>query len=92
VLTNEGSVSLTINLPAEAEARLAEQAKAIGVDVPTYVERILRAAASRASLDEVLKPIRDSFHESGMTEDELSDLLVKAKKAMRADRRTRRGK
>ncbi len=85
-------MSLTINLPAEAEARLAEQAKAVGVDVPTYVERILRAAASRASLDEVLKPIRDSFHESGMTEDELSDLLVKAKKAMRADRRTRRGK
>ena len=85
-------MSLTINLPAEAEARLAEQAKAIGVDVPTYVERILRAAASRASLDEVLKPIRDSFHESGMTEDVLGDLLVKAKKAMRADRRTRRGK
>lgn len=92
MLTKEGSMSLTINLPAEAEARLAEQAKAIGVDVPTYVERILRAAASRASLDEVLKPIRDSFHESGMTEEELSDLLVKAKKAMRADRRTRRGK
>jgi len=85
-------MSLTINLPPEAEARLVEQARAIGVDVPTYVERILHAAASRASLDEILKPIHDSFHESGMTEDQLSSLLVKAKKEMRADRRTRRGK
>jgi hypothetical protein len=85
-------MSLTINLPADAEARLAEQATSIGVDVPTYVERILRAAASRTSLDQVLKPIRRSFRESGMTEDELSEILVKAKKEMRADRRTRRDK
>jgi hypothetical protein len=85
-------MSLTIQLSAEAEARLTEQAKAIGVDVPTYVERILRAAASRTSLEEVLKPIRDALHQSGMTEDELSGLLVKAKKEMRQDRRRRRGK
>ena len=85
-------MSLTINLPAEAEARLAEQANAIGVDVRTYVVRILSVAASKTSLDEVLKPIRRSFRKSGMTENELSDLLVKAKKEMRADRRTRRDK
>ena len=82
-------MSLTIQLPAEAEARLTEQAKAIGVDMPTYVERILRVAASRTSLEEVLKPIRDAFHESGISEDELSGLLVKAKKKMREDRRSR---
>jgi hypothetical protein len=31
-------MSLTIQLPAEAEARLTEQAKAIGVDMPTYAD------------------------------------------------------
>jgi len=54
------------------------------------VERVLRAEISRPPLDEILKPAQDAFAESGMSEDELSDLLVKAKKEMRADRRSRK--
>jgi hypothetical protein len=84
-------MSLTIQLPIEDEACLAMKAKNAGVDLPTYVERILKAEASRPLVDEVLKPVRDAFTESGMSEDELSDLLVKAKKEMRAERRSRGG-
>ncbi len=78
---------LTIQLPPRAEARLAEKAREAGVDMPTYVERLLEADATRPPLDQILKPVRDAFEASGMSEDELSNILVKAKKDMRAARR-----
>jgi hypothetical protein len=34
--------------------------------------------------------VQDAFVDSGMSEDDLSELLVKAKKQLRADRRSRR--
>jgi hypothetical protein len=52
------------------------------------VQRILKAEASRPAIEEILKPIRDAFRNSGMSEIELSDLLIKAKKQMRADRKS----
>jgi hypothetical protein len=79
---------LTIQLPVEDEARLEMKAKNAGVDLPTYVERVLRAEISRPPLTEILKPVQDAFVDSGMSEDDLSELLVKAKKEMRADRRS----
>jgi hypothetical protein len=84
------AMTLTIELPAQAEARLAEKARQAGIDMPTYVERLLEAEATRPPLEEMLKPIHDAFHDSGMSEEQLSDLLVKAKKEMRAQRRNRR--
>jgi hypothetical protein len=78
-------MSLTIQLPLEDEARLVLKAKRAGVDVPTYVERVLKAEISRPPLEELLKPVWDAFADSGMSEDELSDLLVHAKKQMRAE-------
>ena len=82
-------MSLTIQLPREDEALLAMKAKHAGVDLPTYVERVLKAEMSRPPLDEILKPVQEAFVESGMSEDDLSELLVRAKKEMRADRRSR---
>lgn len=82
-------MSLTIQLPIEDEARLTIKAKRAGVDLPTYVGRVLKAEVSRPPLEDVLKPVRDAFAESGMSEDDLSDLLVNAKKEMRAERRSR---
>jgi hypothetical protein len=79
-------MTLTIQLPTEDEARLAMKAKSAGVDLSTYVERLLKAEISRPALDEMLKPVHDAFVGSGMSEDGLSELLVKAKKQMRAER------
>jgi hypothetical protein len=79
-------MTLTIQLYSEDEAPLALKARHAGVDLPTYVERPLKAEVFRPPLDEILKPVRDAFADSGMSEDELSELLVTAKKEMRADR------
>ena len=80
-------MTLTIQLPSDAEARIAEKARRAGVDVTTYVQRVLQVDATRPPLDELLKPVRDAFNQSGMTEEQLGNLLVNAKKQMHADRR-----
>jgi hypothetical protein len=82
-------MTLTVDL-ADADAqRLAEKARAAGVDVQTYVERLVRLAATCAPLDDVLRPVREAFQASGMSEDELGELLEEAKHEMRRERRAR---
>lgn len=51
-------MAVTIQLPIEDEARLAMKAKQAGVDLPTYLERLLKAEVSRPPLEVVLKPVQ----------------------------------
>jgi hypothetical protein len=79
-------VRLSIPISPEAEARLKTKASAAGVDVETYVGTLVEQLAKPTlSLEEISGPVADDFAKSGMTEDELGDLLEKAKHAMRAD-------
>ena len=82
-------MTMSLTLPPETEARLAEQAQAAGKDVQTYAADVLRSVAARPSLDELLAPVRKAFAESGMTEDELSDQLEREKHDARAAARGR---
>ena len=75
--------ALTVPLPPQVLSLLAERASAQGVDVVTLAERALRREAARPLLDDVLKPVRDAFASSGMTDDELAELLEVEKHAMR---------
>jgi ribosomal protein L12E/L44/L45/RPP1/RPP2 len=81
---------LMVLISEEAQAKLSARAQAAGMDVETFAARTLERVVSRPSLDEVLAPIRESFKQSGMTDDELSDLLEEAKHEARAARRGRR--
>ena len=81
---------LSLSISPEAEANLKVKAAAAGVDVATYAARMLEFAATRPSLDEVLAPLRDEFERSGMSEDELTELLENAKHEARADQLPRR--
>ena len=83
-------MALKVPLSDDAEARLRERALAAGVDAETYAARVLERELSRPTLDEVLAPLRAEVEATGMTEDELSDLLERAKHEMRAERRARR--
>ena len=84
------SMSLTISIPAEVEARLQQRAVERGQDVETYVAEIVsRIAARPTPLDQLSGPIQESFIRSGMTDDELGDLLERAKHEARAERRER---
>jgi hypothetical protein len=75
--------ALTIPLPNQVMLRLEERASAQGVDVVTLAGRVLRREAARPLLDEILKPVRDAFAASGMSDDELAELLEFEKHAMR---------
>ena len=81
---------LSIPISAEAEAKLKAKAQAAGVDIATYAAKTLERVALRPSLDEVLAPLRESFKRSGMTEDQLVELLEEVKHESRAERRARK--
>jgi hypothetical protein len=83
-------MTLTISIPADEEARLQQRAAERGQDVATYVSQLVsHFAAKPTPLEELSGPIYKAFVDSGMTDDELSDLLEKAKHEARADRRAR---
>jgi hypothetical protein len=82
-------MTLTFDLPEDVKAKLDAKARSEGLDFSTYVQRLLKADAALPPLGEVLRPIRDAFKASGMTEDELTQMLEKAKHDIRADRRAR---
>ena len=84
-------MTLTVTISTEAEAKLNAKAAAAGVDVATFAANTLERVASKPTLDEVLAPLRDEFDRSGMTEDELTDLLEQAKHEARAERHARNG-
>ena len=82
---------LSISISADAEARLKAKADLAGVDLSTYVAALVEHNARHPmSLAEISGPVADDFEKSGMTEDELGDLLEEAKHAMRAERRAGR--
>jgi hypothetical protein len=58
--------------------------------LPAARSRIIADAVTAPSLEETLTAVRQRFAESGMTEDQLSDLLEDEKHAMRQERRNRR--
>ena len=82
---------MTIRIPIspETEAKLREKAAAVGEDIVAYAAGVLeRSAKQPVSLEEISGPIADEYRQSGMGEDELSDLLESAKHDMRHKRRT----
>ena len=81
---------LSVSISSETEAKLKAKAAVAGIDVQTFAARALEREASRLSLHELLAPLRAEFETSGMSEDQLSDLLETAKHQLRNERRGRK--
>jgi len=68
--------TITVKIPDPTEARLRRQAEAAGKPVEQFVSDVLEAQTSPAkSLRDISGPVAQRFAQSGMTEEELSDLL-----------------
>jgi hypothetical protein len=79
---------MTVSLSADAEARLRDKAAAAGETVDVFASRVLEnVARGFVSLRELSGPLGEEFYRSGMTEDELTELLEQEKHALRAERR-----
>ena len=71
---------LQIPLAPELEAKLRAKADAVGQDVTAYAAGVLaRSAEPPLPLQQISGPIGQAFEESGLTEDELGDLLEEIK-------------
>jgi hypothetical protein len=81
---------LSLNISAEAQAKLQAKAADAGVDVETYAARQLeRLVSPHLSVKTISGPIAEAFAQSGMSEDELAEFLEDEKHAMRAERRAK---
>lgn len=80
-------MSATITLPVELESLLAKKAAARGVNVEEFAVDVLSRAARRPTVSEVFADVRDDFVASGMTEEELGQLIEQALSEVRAESR-----
>lgn len=81
-------MTITINLPAETEEKIKSQALHDGVRVEDYVKSLIKEATdqreriekeSEKSFREILAPIHKEFEESGMSEEEITEMFEKAR-------------
>jgi len=81
-------MTIRIDISGEAERRLRAKAEAVGEDVAKYAAGVLeRAAQAALPIEGISGPVGEAFRASGMTEEQLSGLLEKAKHEARARRR-----
>jgi DNA-binding protein H-NS len=68
----------------------AEKARELGKTPETFIESLIDAAS--LTFDEVLAPVRKGFAASGISEEELDEVVAKARKAIhaRSRRKTRK--
>jgi len=86
------TMTLTIQVPKNIGAVLEEKARNQGKEVAEYVENLIEKDIDlRQTLDEILAPLRKDFAESGMTEDDLDELIKSERQAMWEEKNGRRG-
>jgi hypothetical protein len=89
---------ITIDLPPEVKAYIKAQAAREGLTLEDYVVALVQEGAERRdriellaekSFDEILAPFRRNAQDSGMSDQELDDLFITARKEAAS---TRKGK
>jgi hypothetical protein len=73
-------MSTTITLDDRHYKAVADKARELGTTPEHYVHSLIDAAS--LTFDEILAPVRDAFAKSGVTEDELDDVVSEARKAI----------
>jgi len=86
-------MTLTIELKPETEARLKNRAVALGYEVDNFVENLIEKELNKPkTLDEIFAPVRREFEKSGMTEDELDELIYQARREYYAEKKAKENK
>jgi hypothetical protein len=82
-------MELTITVADETKSALEQRARERGYsDVSKYVERLISTDLLAAkSFDEILVPIRQTFQESGMSDDEMEALFEEAREEVYQERK-----
>lgn len=81
-------MTVSLTLSPEKETRLRERAAAAGQEFSVYVSRLLEQFVEPPTPpEETRHPVYQQFLDSGMTDDELGEMLEMARHQMRAERR-----
>ena len=80
-------MTLSVAISPQAGRRLEDKAKAAGLDLATFVSRLLEVEAHRRTVVEMSGQIFENFKRMNMTEEELGERLEEEKHAARAARR-----
>ncbi|MEW6126963.1 MAG: hypothetical protein AB1757_07985 [Acidobacteriota bacterium] len=75
-------MDVTISIPTELEVVLKERAAQFGKDADDYLSQLVTKHLERPALDEILAPVRKDFAKSGMTEEELNQLIEEERQAL----------
>lgn len=71
-------MTVTIDIPAELKAKIAERAAARGVSLEEYAQEVLERDAEMPALRELFAPVRDQIKAAGVTDDELAMQIEEA--------------
>lgn len=83
-------MTLSVSVSPEAEAKLRERAAASGQPLDVYASRVLEAAVTAPSIDELLAPAREQIADSGMSDVQLDALLEEARDDVWQERQRQR--
>jgi hypothetical protein len=72
-------MTIAISLSPEIESKLAARARAAGMEVPAYAARLLERDVKRTTVAEISGDLAVRFKQTGMTEEELGELLEREK-------------
>jgi hypothetical protein len=82
-------MTITVDFPPATLERLQAEAKASGKDVETFVREAVEQKLARRNrtFAEIVKPMHDAVDASGMSDQDLDELLEGELRATRAERR-----
>jgi hypothetical protein len=80
-------MTVTITIPAELEAKIAERAAARGGSLGEYAREVLERDAEMPTLRELFAPVREQIKASGTTDAELTSQIEAAVDEVRKRRR-----
>jgi len=76
-------MTLAVPINPDTEARLATKARAAGMDVITFVAQLVEREAHRVTVRELSGDVAENFRRTGMTEEEMGELLERKKRSAR---------
>ena len=82
-------MTIQVEFPPATLERLQAEARASGKDVETFVREAVeqKLARRKRTFADILKPIQDAVDASGMSEQDVDELLESELRATRAERR-----
>ena len=86
-------MTITINLPSEAEEKLRKRAAENGIAPDALARQLLESALNGErphSFDEILAPFRKEVQDSGLSDEELSGLFTELRNEIRSEKRAKR--